>query len=559
MPRPSTRVLQHASTKSPVPLFYLNRVIETYAAKQSTPISLNSMINFGKYGRNKGEKEEAEKLVRGGNFLRTELPTRLSHRLRDLQELPFVVASHPRLQHVYELYLEAFEGIRRFPPIKNLDDNDAFCRFMQTTLDKHRVVIPELAIGVSETSPLHLPPAALDRIMLRMLRSRISRRVITEQHIALTEQFRDRQQRKGKGRDVDDKEETRVGLVDTKLNAADVVRRCQEFLKRRKGPEGQVPILIEGATDVAFAYIEEHLEFMLFELIKNAAFATALAHGSAAPNYPITVTIVHQPRELTIRVSDQGGGIPPYGGLPPDPLDLSLMPRAHHGQTTQQMVANAPLLSQRLDIFSFSHMRRHYQHHAALSSDRAPDDPDAPLPTADPFSSTPLARGASPLPYTSTVLSTPLADGLHSAPAPPALDPRLTPADAAAAVSPIPPTPPASTTTTTTTTTTHSADALTGIMALRAIGAQGLTGTVSEQLESAAAAASTNASAAPGTEKAHKAEEEESLVDAQMRSGIGLPLSQMYASYFGGDLVVHTIQGFGSDARLRIMKFGLAA
>lgn len=92
------------------------------------------MINFGKYGRNKGEKEEAEKLLRGGNFvnlpppfshssrssrikltwiylqLRTELPTRLSHRLRDLQELPFVVASHPRLQHVYELYLEAFEG-----------------------------------------------------------------------------------------------------------------------------------------------------------------------------------------------------------------------------------------------------------------------------------------------------------------------------------------------------------------------------------------------------------------------------------------------------------------
>jgi hypothetical protein len=71
MPRTTSALWQQlpSTSKSPVPAFYLNRVIETYAAKQSTPISLNSMINFGKYGRNKGEKEEAEKLLRGGNFV----------------------------------------------------------------------------------------------------------------------------------------------------------------------------------------------------------------------------------------------------------------------------------------------------------------------------------------------------------------------------------------------------------------------------------------------------------------------------------------------------------
>lgn len=63
------------------------------------------------------------------------------------QELPYAVASHPRLQHVYELYLEAFEGIRKQPPITDLDANDRFCQFMTDTLDKHRVIIPELAIG----------------------------------------------------------------------------------------------------------------------------------------------------------------------------------------------------------------------------------------------------------------------------------------------------------------------------------------------------------------------------------------------------------------------------
>ncbi|BGP21564.1 pyruvate dehydrogenase kinase [Rhodotorula toruloides] len=462
--------------KSAVPAFYLNTLIESFAAKSSTPISLKHLINFGNAGRNKGEKEEAEKLIKSGNFLRTELPTRLSHRLRDLQELPLGVASHPRMAHVYDLYLEAFEGIRTFPPIKSLDDNDRFCQYMQGTLNKHRVVIPELAIGVAEASPQQLPPAALDRIMLRMLRSRISRRVITEQHIALTQQFRERQ-RKGKDRAVNEDEETRVGIVDTKLNAADVVKKCGELMQALGGPESEVPIVVEGATDQTFAYISEHLEFMLFELIKNATHATVSAHGSAAKDHPTLITIVHRPRDLAIRVSDQGGGIAPYGGLPPEPSDMAVNP------LFPSVNASAPLSAQRLDIFSFSHMRRYYQHHAALAAAAASQ---AVLPLNDSASSTTFPSSDAPS------------------------DPNAT-----------------------------------GIMALRSL--TQLTGTVKEQLE-----------------RRHRlgdgadGQAERDLIDAQMRSGIGLPLSRMYAEYFDGGLDVYTLQGWGSDAFLRIPKFGTA-
>lgn len=58
---------------------------------------------------------------------------------------------------MYDLYLEAFEGIRKQPPITDLDANDRFCQFMTETLDKHRVIIPEMAIGcvpfLSHASP----------------------------------------------------------------------------------------------------------------------------------------------------------------------------------------------------------------------------------------------------------------------------------------------------------------------------------------------------------------------------------------------------------------------
>ncbi|GAA5892047.1 hypothetical protein JCM6882_005676 [Rhodosporidiobolus microsporus] len=526
--------------KSTVPAFFLNSVIERYAQKPSTAISLKHMINFGNAGRNKGEREEAEKLIKGGNFLRTELPTRLSHRLRDLQSLPFGVASHPRIEHVMKLYLEAFDEIRKFPLIKDLDDNDRFCQFMQGTLDKHRVVIPELAIGVSETSPHQLPPAALDRIMLRMLRSRISRRVITEQHIALTHQFRERQRRgtgKGKERaraqDIEE-EEGRVGVVSTQLNAADVVRKCAELLKTLGGPEGNVPIVIEGETAQTFAYLSEHLEFMLFELIKNAAFSTIAAHGPAgAASHPILISIVHGPRTLAIRVSDQGGGIPPYGGLPPDPADLTFNP------LFPSTPIAAPLTAQRLDIFSFSHMRRYYQHHAALAAG-----------VAD-FASIPPTSSFAPPPG-SALIDFPFSTPPTPPPAPSPASTLSTDAPSASPASSSPSTPASSLTASLPPYATSSPDPFTtGINALRTVSA--LTGTVAEQTQSL----SKNANASTNDNE---------LIDAQMRSGIGLPLAKLYAEYFQstvedvpGSLEIFTLQGYGSDAVLRLPKFGLAA
>lgn len=46
--------------------FFLNRAVEQFASKPSTPISLKHLINFGK-ARGSGEEE---KLLKGGNFVR---------------------------------------------------------------------------------------------------------------------------------------------------------------------------------------------------------------------------------------------------------------------------------------------------------------------------------------------------------------------------------------------------------------------------------------------------------------------------------------------------------
>ena len=44
--------------------------------------------------------------------------------------------------------------------------------------------------------------------------------------------------------------------------------------------------------------------------------------------------------------------------------------------------------------------------------------------------------------------------------------------------------------------------------------------------------------------------------DPNLRLGMGLPMSKVYAEYWGGDLGLHSLEGYGVDAFLKISKIG---
>ena len=76
--------------------------IEQYASKKPFPLSLRQLVFFGR-------KSTAERIIESGNFVRSELPIRLAHRIRALQDLPFGVAEQPWLADVRAMYSDAFE------------------------------------------------------------------------------------------------------------------------------------------------------------------------------------------------------------------------------------------------------------------------------------------------------------------------------------------------------------------------------------------------------------------------------------------------------------------
>lgn len=74
------------------------------------------------------------------------------------------------MSHVYELYYQAFEKLRRVPEVKTVDDNDEFCKVITETLQEHLTIIPRLAMGVLEIQGL-MEPEATDRFMNTLLRA----------------------------------------------------------------------------------------------------------------------------------------------------------------------------------------------------------------------------------------------------------------------------------------------------------------------------------------------------------------------------------------------------
>ncbi|KXN89614.1 [3-methyl-2-oxobutanoate dehydrogenase [lipoamide]] kinase, mitochondrial [Leucoagaricus sp. SymC.cos] len=312
--------LRHESTARH---FYQNRQLELYAAKEAQRLTLRQLVF---YGRHMNE----ERLIKSANYVRTELPVRIAHRLRDLQTLPYVVVTQESVAKVYELYWSAFEKFRRYPPITTLSENEKFCEFVGGLLNEHATVIPNLSLGLSLSSP-YLAPDELDSVMRRMLISRISRRVLAEHHIALTEIFMGHREKEAAG-------EPHVGIIFTGLKVKKSIERCVKLLRQRptwvevfEGEDIHIchwpEVIIDGQLDTQFPYIKEHLEYIVFELLKNVSKAsipseqmnsylciqsmraTLIAHKDSSYLPPIQITIAAGENNVGIRISDQGGGL----------------------------------------------------------------------------------------------------------------------------------------------------------------------------------------------------------------------------------------------------------
>ncbi|CAI6009980.1 unnamed protein product [Closterium sp. NIES-65] len=266
-----------------------------------TATTMQHMMQFGEQ-----VLKDPSYLLRQARFVHRELPIRLAKRLMDLQFLPYIVVTNPHIKQVYDSYRRALDLLVAFPEVRTHEDNEKFTELLALLVEEHTPLIGVLARGVRECSirPLVGRELNLDSFLDNMLRSRISRRVVAEQHIAL------QQKRPGY-----------IGVICTNMSAREVVEDAVEeatdMCTRTFGccPE----FVLTGDLNTSFAYIPSHLHYMLFEILKNASRAVVEHHAdqsgdsmpsSSAKFPPVIITVCSGSNEVTIKVSDLGGGIP---------------------------------------------------------------------------------------------------------------------------------------------------------------------------------------------------------------------------------------------------------
>ncbi|KAI9469335.1 mitochondrial branched-chain alpha-ketoacid dehydrogenase kinase-domain-containing protein [Zychaea mexicana] len=335
--------------------------IKHFARFPQTGVSLRQMVMFG-------QKPSAGTLFKASQFLHEELPIRLAHRVKELHELPYGLGEMPSILKVKDWYAQSFKDLidlphpqlsseikeqlknaqksdpRALPPsvpnpsirpmkpsinaihpsvpighryYNNINDlacspemttyTDTFVKTIETIKRRHDPVVTTVAQGIlefKEKRKSNLIDTDVQQFLDRFYMSRIGIRMLIGQHSALY--------RLPSRKDY-------VGVICTKTKVHDIAQDaianaryiCEEYYGLFKAPE--VQMFCPG--DIEFMYVPSHLNHMLFELLKNSLRAVVERFGiDYEDNYPpIKLIIAHGKEDITIKISDEGGGIPRSG------------------------------------------------------------------------------------------------------------------------------------------------------------------------------------------------------------------------------------------------------
>ncbi|RMZ55502.1 hypothetical protein APUTEX25_000085, partial [Auxenochlorella protothecoides] len=270
-----------------------------YARQPIVQLTLRGMLDMGR-DTLKGPACR----IASARFVQEELPKRLARRLLDLQLLPHLVVTNPHIHRVYTAYFHTLQTLLAVPPVTSLAQNEEFTALLKRLVDDHAPMLDYLATGLREvrSRPLVGERLHLDPFLENMLRSRISRRTLAEQHMYLN------QGRPGY-----------VGVICTNMSVAEGVdfagQRCRQVCNETYGLAPDV--VITGDKRLTIPYVPSHFDYMVYEVLKNSSRAVVerhlqqSAHSALERRLPaIHARICSGEGQVTLRVSDEGGGIP---------------------------------------------------------------------------------------------------------------------------------------------------------------------------------------------------------------------------------------------------------
>ncbi|CAF0880866.1 unnamed protein product [Rotaria sp. Silwood1] len=281
----------------------LAHIVDHYAQYPPTGLTIKRIIDFAREG------DARQSFI----FLRNELPVRLASMMKEMGHLPARLLEMPSIKTVNGWYGTSLFELYSFKDLQPTNETvRKFTEILQNIRKRHRTVIETVAQGYMEFSDSgkvkEYEESQIQYFLNRFYLSRISIRLLIYQHTMCF------------GDEVPE-HPAHLGFIDPHCYVQDSIKDayenaqflCEGYYLKSPSLEIRSVNTISPDEPICIAYVPSHLYHIMFELFKNSMRATVeYAESRKESNTlpPIIVDIVKAKEDLTIRISDRGGGIP---------------------------------------------------------------------------------------------------------------------------------------------------------------------------------------------------------------------------------------------------------
>jgi len=282
------------------------KMLDHFSKFNPSPLTIKQFMDFGQTAT------EEESFL----FLKKEIPVRLSNIMKEINLLPSNLLQMPSVLILQDWHARSFCDLIKFETSSSQCDKDtlaSFCQALQTIQVRHASAVQTMAQGVLELKESHFvdnqTEMSIQYFLDRFYMSRISMRMLIHQHTLLFEPDAD-------------KDTPRIGMIDPHCKVKSVIMEafqnaaflCEKYYDCAPDIEIKGQTLVTNAKEkkvgLELVYPPPHLYHILFELFKNSMRATVETHNRAHELPSIEVLVAKGEHDVSIRVSDQGGGIP---------------------------------------------------------------------------------------------------------------------------------------------------------------------------------------------------------------------------------------------------------
>eukprot|EP01063_Lacrimia_lanifica_P013032 TRINITY_DN1969_c0_g1_i1.p2 TRINITY_DN1969_c0_g1~~TRINITY_DN1969_c0_g1_i1.p2 ORF type:complete len:405 (+),score=151.61 TRINITY_DN1969_c0_g1_i1:87-1301(+) len=278
---------------------FYDKTVEEYACQ--TPLHVKPA-----YAMEFADTLTEQSLLTYSQYLHKELPVRLARTIRDFQALPYIVGVNPHVEKIYAELSVTFNLVVAHPVPATQTAHESWVRLVQERLRVHADLISDISKGIKEVRLLphssRVDFQYLDGFLDRALTQRTGRRVLGELLLAFHHQLTTGQRRPHQ-----------KGIF-SQVRPKDVVHHCmdQVLYLASSHYDREVEYEIVGDTHAELLCIASHMEYILFELCKNAVRATLDHHPKG--RVPKIIFRICKGQDVSVVISDKGGGIPVVSG-----------------------------------------------------------------------------------------------------------------------------------------------------------------------------------------------------------------------------------------------------